>query len=82
MDDGDRTLTLLEEIRDTQREHLAEYRRVTEQLLELQQRAVDRQAQFGALYRRFLLVGGVVAASLLSLLVYLLARWGPYLFRR
>jgi hypothetical protein len=40
---------LLTEIRDTQREHLAEYRRVTERSLELQRRAVARQEQMGQL---------------------------------
>jgi hypothetical protein len=40
---GDRTHELLEQIREAQREHLAEYRRVTQQGLELQQRAVARQ---------------------------------------
>ena len=71
---------LLTEIRDTQREHLAEYRRVTERSLELQQRAVARQEQMGHLYRRLLIVGGGLIAILLVLLVYLLARWSRYLF--
>jgi hypothetical protein len=39
---------LLREIRDTQREHLAEYRQVTQRSLELQQRAVARQEQIAA----------------------------------
>jgi CHASE3 domain sensor protein len=71
---------LLTEIRDTQREHLAEYCRVTERSLELQQRAVARQEQMGHLYRRLLIVGGGLIAMLLVLLVYLLARWSRYLF--
>lgn len=71
---------LLTEIRDTQREHLAEYRRVTERSLELQQRAVARQEQMGQLYRRLLIVGGGLVAVLLVLLVYLLVRWSRYLF--
>jgi CHASE3 domain sensor protein len=71
---------LLTEIRDSQREHLAEYRRVTERSLELQQRAVARQEQMGHLYRRLLIVGGGLIAMLLVLLVYLLARWSRYLF--
>jgi cytochrome c-type biogenesis protein CcmH/NrfG len=81
MDADDRTRRLLEEIRDAEREHLAEYRRVTQQSLELQQRAVARQEQLGALYRRMLLVGGVLVAGLLALLLYLLARWSRVLFR-
>jgi cytochrome c-type biogenesis protein CcmH/NrfG len=81
MDADERTHKLLEEIRDAQREYLAEYRRVTQQSLELQQRAVARQEQFGVIYRRLLLLGGVLVAGLLGLLLYLLARWWHYLFR-
>jgi len=43
---------LLVEIRDLHREHLEEYRRVTQESLELQRRAVRRQEQFGRLYRK------------------------------
>jgi cytochrome c-type biogenesis protein CcmH/NrfG len=66
---------LLREIRDAQREQLAEYRRVTERSLELQQRAVGRQEQLGQLYRRLMLSGGVIVALLLVLLVYVLVRF-------
>jgi hypothetical protein len=38
--EGDEIQKLLREIRDTQREHLAEYRHVTQRSLELQQHAV------------------------------------------
>ena len=72
---------LLREIRDTQREHLAEYRRVTERSLDLQQRAVARQEQMAYIYRRLLVVGGGLVAILFALLVYLLVRWSRYLFR-
>jgi hypothetical protein len=81
MEADERTHRLLEEIRDAQREYLAEYRRVTQQSLELQQRAVARQEQFGLIYRRLLLLGGVLVAGLLGLLLYLLMRWSHYLFR-
>jgi len=81
MDADERTLRLLEEIRDAQREYLAEYRSVTHQSLELQRRAVARQEQVGLLYRRMVLLGGVVVAMLLGLLLYLLARWSHHLFR-
>ena len=80
MDDGDEIRQLLREIRDAQREHLAEYRRVTERSLELQQRAVARQEQIGQLSRRLVAVGGILTVALLALLVYLLARWWRYLF--
>jgi rubrerythrin len=75
------THKLLEDIRDTQREHLAEYRRVTQQLLEMQQRAITRQEQFRLIYTRIVALGGVLIAVLLGLLVYLLVRWSHYLFR-
>jgi CHASE3 domain sensor protein len=78
--DNDEIGRLLQEIRDTQREHLAEYRRVTERSLELQQRAVTRQEQFGNLYRRILAVGGGMVAILLVLLLYVLIRWSRPLF--
>ena len=80
MECDDETRRLLGEIRDAQREQLAEYRRVTERSLELQQRAVTRQEQIGQLYRRLMLVGGVLVAALLVLLVSLLAKWWRYLF--
>ena len=76
----DRTIKLLEEIRDASREHLAEYRRVTERSLDLQQRAVARQAEVGALYKRIVRLGGSLLFVLLLLLVYLLVKWGPRLF--
>jgi cytochrome c-type biogenesis protein CcmH/NrfG len=81
MTSDDETRRLLEELRDVQREHLAEYRRVTQQAMELQQRAVERQERFGALYKRIVLVGGVLVAVLLALLTYLLVRWSHALFR-
>jgi ferric-dicitrate binding protein FerR (iron transport regulator) len=74
------TRKLLEEIRDAQREHLAEYRRVTQQSLDLQKQAVGRQEQLGAMYRRVIAVGGAVSLALLVLLVFLLMRWGSRLF--
>ncbi len=81
MEANDRTHKLLEEIRDAQREHLAEYRRVTQQSLDLQQRAVDRQQELGRLYRRIVLLGGGLVVVLMALLLYLLVRWSHYLFR-
>jgi len=80
MEGGDEIRQLLREIRDAQREQLAEYRRVTERSLELQQRAVTRQEQIGHVYRRLVTVVGILIAALLVLLVYLLAKWWRYLF--
>ena len=81
MEPDDETRKLLEEIRDAQREHLAEYRRVTQLSLELQQRAVARQEQVSQIYKRIVLLGGVLMAMLLGLLLYLLVRWSRFLFR-
>ena len=81
MEADEHTHRLLEEIRDAQREHLAEYRRVTRQSLELQQRAVARQEQISLIYKRIVLLGGVLVAGLLSLFLYILVRWWHYLFR-
>lgn len=80
MEGGDEIRQLLREILDAQREQLAEYRRVAERSLELQQRAVARQEQITLLSRRLLLGGGILMAALLALLVYLLAKWSRYLF--
>ena len=79
MEGEDETRKLLQEIRDVEREHLAEYRRVTALSLELQQRAVARQEQFGRISRMVFLIGGLLVAALLALLVYLLARWSRHL---
>jgi len=81
MEPTDRTHQLLEEIRDLQRESLAEYRKVTQQSLDLQSRSVRRQEQIGGLYKRMVTVGVVLIVPLLVLLVYLLITWGPRLFR-
>jgi hypothetical protein len=77
----DRTTQLLEEIRDATREHLAEFRRVTQQSLDMQRRAVERQEQMAGVYRRNMIVGGALVGGLILLLVYLLSRWGHVLFR-
>ena len=76
----DTTRRLLEEIRDAQREHLAEYRSVTRQSLDLQKQAVMRQEQLGAMYRRVIAAGAALSLVLLVLLGYLLMRWGSRLF--
>ena len=76
----DEVRQLLRDIRDAQREQLAEYRGVTERSLELQQRAVTRQEQLGQVYRRLMASAGIVVALLLVLLVYILVKWWRYLF--
>jgi ferric-dicitrate binding protein FerR (iron transport regulator) len=86
MDSDDEIKKLLRDIRDAQQEHGAEYRRVTERLVTLQERAVAQQEQLSGLYRRLVRVGGGLVAVLLALLLflvliyYLLSGWSRNLF--
>jgi len=82
MEDGREVRDLLTEIRDLEREHLKEYKRISEEFLSLQKGAVSRQDLIGRVYRRMVLFGGVLMAALLVLLVYLLGKWWGPLFGR
>jgi CHASE3 domain sensor protein len=62
---------LLVEIRDIQREHLEEYRRVTGESLELQRQAVRRQEKLGRLYQRVVAVGALVLVAMGLFLAWL-----------
>lgn len=73
MDASDETLRLLTEIRDIQREHLAEYRRVTERSLEMSERALRTQAASVAKQKIGLLV---LAGMLVFLGLFLYASSG------
>jgi CHASE3 domain sensor protein len=53
---------------------------VTQQSLDLQKQAVSRQEQLGSMYRRVVMIGGLVVVALLVLLLFLLVRWAPRLF--
>jgi hypothetical protein len=72
MEDQKRIETLLEEIRDAQRESLDEYKRVTSQSLELQQRAVNRQEQLAKTYRIALIASAGLVMGIIGLIIYLL----------
>jgi hypothetical protein len=72
MEDQKRIEKLLEEIRDAQRDHLEEYRRVTGESLELQKRAVARQEQLARTYRVALLCSAILIIGIIALIVYLL----------
>ena len=74
MQDSEEIKKLLIEIRDAQLEQLAEYRRVTQRSLELQQQAVTRQEQLGTLYRRVVLAGALLIIAIVLVIVYLLGR--------
>jgi len=72
MEDQSRVEKLLEEIRDAQRESLEEYKRVTSQSLELQQKAVNRQEQLGKTYRIALLASAILVIGIVILIFYVL----------
>jgi hypothetical protein len=86
MQSDDDVRQLLRDIRDAQREQLAEHRGVLDRVLELQRRAVVQQEEASHLYRRLVRVGVGLVAVLLALLIllvliyYLLAGWSRYLF--
>lgn len=63
---------LLTEIRDTQCEHLEEYKRVTKQALDLQQKSVNRQEQLARTYRIALIISAVLILGIVGLIIYLL----------
>jgi hypothetical protein len=90
MADDDRAEALLVEIRDAQRELLAEYRRVANEALRLQQQADERQRQAVAQQARAVEmqarvvrmagIGVLVILPLILFLVWLLVRVSrPYL---
>ena len=72
MQESDEIKKLLVEIRDAQLEQLAEYRKVTQRSLQLQQQAVTRQEQMSKLYRLVVLAGSVLIVILILVLLYLL----------
>lgn len=67
-----KTEKLLEEIRDLQKQSLEEYKRVTAQSLDLQQRAVNRQEQLGKTYRVALIASATLVTIIIGLIIYLL----------
>jgi len=74
MQDSNEIKELLVELRDVQREHLAEYRKVTQRSLELQQEAVTRQAQIGNLYRRVIIACTILVVFVVAAILYLMSR--------
>ena len=82
MDEGEDTRKILSDIRDLERQHLEEYRRISQEVLNLQRNAVERPALSGGVYRRVVVFGGIMVVALLVLLVFLLAKWWGPLFGR
>ncbi len=71
MEEPNETEQLLIEIRDLQREHLEEYRKIAQHSLELQQQAVARQEQIAKLYRRVVIAGALLVGAAILFLVYI-----------
>ncbi|MBT8400461.1 MAG: hypothetical protein KJO98_08295 [Rhodothermia bacterium] len=72
MDHSEEILKVLQEIRDSQREHHEEYRRVAGQSVALQEDAVARQKFITNLYKKVLVAGGILVVILLVLILYLM----------
>ena len=68
---NDRSEQLLNEILETQRTHLEEYKRVTTESLRLQRQAVEAQTRYIRLLRPMLIVGAVVMAGLIIYVLWL-----------
>ena len=75
MESNDEIRRLLEEIRDTQREHLAAYREAAQRSVALQEEAVERQRSHVELYRRWMVAGALVIAAVLGLVLLLIWRY-------
>jgi len=60
-------VSLLEEIRDTQRMHLAEYQRASARALELQEQTAARYAQAQRLYRWLVIAAVAVLIAIVAL---------------
>ena len=73
MDDSERTQALLTEIRDLQKEQLAEYRRHAARHLELAESSVAKATAMQRLYKRVVFVGALLVTGLLLLLWQLLS---------
>ena len=71
MADNDRTEQLLNEILQTERAHLEEYKRETAESLRLQRQAVEAQGRYIHLLRPALVVGAVVIAGLIVYVLWL-----------
>lgn len=74
MQESDEIKQLLGEIRDQQREYLAEYRKVTQRSLDMQQQAVNRQEKIGRLYQLVVIAGAILVVIIVMLIVYLMGK--------
>lgn len=74
MNEADEVKELLTAIRDLLREHLDDYKRMTQRSLELQERAVKRQEEIGNLYRRMVVFGFLLIGLIIALILHLLGK--------
>lgn len=72
MERTNEVIELLREIRDAQREQLAEYKTVTQRSIDLQQKAVNRADNIGKTYRIALAVSAVLIVGIVILIIYLM----------
>lgn len=68
MDESTRIESLLNEIRDLQKEHLAAYKEHAAHALQLSEESVKRQKDMAALYRKVLVVVAILFVILLGFL--------------
>jgi len=67
-------LQVLTEIRDLQKDHLEEFRKLSARSIESQEENKQRVLVIFRLYKRALVVGGIVFIGLIALLVWLMAK--------
>ena len=72
MEPSDEMIALLKEIRDAQREQIAEYKAATQRSIELQQRAVSRAENIGKVYRVALMISAILVVGIIILIAYLM----------
>ena len=69
--ESNKTEQLLEQILEVERAHLAEYKRVTSESLDLQRRAVNSQLGYLRILKPALLIGAIVIAALIVYILWL-----------
>jgi len=72
MDHSRETLALLEEIRDLQKEQLAEYREQAARSIRIAEKSVARQKAIGGFYKKVVIVAAILTPGLLALLWWML----------
>ena len=73
MNEPDKVQALLEEIRDLQREQLAESREQAARSIRISEEAVARQVEIGGFYKRVVTVAAILVAVLMVYLWWLTA---------